>query len=66
MYDYSDAGRDQSRPYTLISGRYRLLKRLRRGGMSEVFLAFDEQEQRQVALKIVMNKDSEFIKRMKR
>ena len=66
MYDYSDAGRDQSRPYTLISGRYRLLKRLRRGGMSEVFLAFDEQEQRQVALKIVMNSDAECIKRLQR
>lgn len=51
---------------TLISGRYRLLKRLRRGGMSEVFLAFDEQEQQQVALKIVMNSDGDCIKRLRR
>ncbi len=50
----------------LISGRYRLLKRLRRGGMSEVFLALDEQEQRQVALKIVMNSDADCIKRLQR
>jgi serine/threonine protein kinase len=51
---------------TLISGRYRLLKRLRRGGMSEVFLALDEQEQQQVAIKIVMNSDADCIKRLRR
>ena len=51
---------------TLISGRYRLLKRLRRGGMSEVFLALDEREQQQVALKIVMNNDADCIKRLQR
>ena len=51
---------------TLISGRYRLLKRLRRGGMSEVFLALDEQKQQQVAIKIVMNSDAECIKRLQR
>jgi serine/threonine protein kinase len=57
MQDHSD---------TLISDRYRLLKRLRRGGMSEVFLAFDEQEQQQVAIKIVMNSDAECMKRLQR
>lgn len=51
---------------TLISGRYRLLKSLRRGGMSEVFLAHDEQEQQQVAIKIVMSDDAENIKRQQR
>ena len=51
---------------TLISGRYRLLKSLRRGGMSEVCLALDEQEQRQVAIKLVMSDDTERIKRLQR
>jgi serine/threonine protein kinase len=51
---------------TLISGRYRLLERLRRGGMSEVFLALDEQEHQQVAIKIVMNSDADCIKRLQR
>ncbi len=51
---------------TLISDRYRLLKSLRRGGMSEVFLALDEQEQQQVAIKIVMSDDAECIKRLQR
>src|ERR1700737_483859 len=50
----------------LISGRYGLLKRLRRGGMSEVFLALDEQTQQQVAIKIVTNSDSDCIKRLQR
>ena len=50
----------------LISGRYRILKRLRRGGMSEVFLAFDEQTQQQVAIKIVTNSDSECVQRLQR
>jgi serine/threonine protein kinase len=50
----------------LISGRYRLLKRLRRGGMSEVFLALDEQIQQQVAVKIVTNSDSECVQRLRR
>lgn len=51
---------------TLISDRYRLLKRLRRGGMSEVFLAFDEQTQQQVAIKLVSNGDGDCIKRLQR
>ncbi len=50
----------------LISGRYRLLKRLRRGGMSDVFLALDEQIQQQVAIKIVTNSDSECVQRLQR
>ncbi|HKV59337.1 MAG TPA: serine/threonine-protein kinase [Ktedonobacteraceae bacterium] len=50
----------------IISGRYRLLKHLRRGGMSEVFLAFDEQAQQQVAIKIVTNSDPDCIQRLQR
>lgn len=50
----------------LIAGRYRLQRRLRRGGMSEVFLAFDEQAQQQVALKLVSNGSPDCFKRLKR
>ncbi len=50
----------------LIDGRYRLLHCLRRGGMSEVFLAFDEQQQEQVALKLVSNNKPDCFKRLKR
>ena len=51
---------------TLFSGRYRLLKSLRRGGMSEVFLALDEQTRQQVAVKLVTNSDPECIQRLQR
>src|SRR5579864_579860 len=51
---------------SLIDGRYRLVRRLRRGGMSEVFLAFDEQAQQQVALKLVCDDDPDCFKRLKR
>lgn len=57
MQDYLDIN---------ISGRYRLLKRLRRGGMSEVFLALDEQTQQQVAIKVVTNSDPDCIQRLQR
>ena len=50
----------------IISERYRLLKHLRRGGMSEVFLAFDEQTQQQVAIKIVTSSDPDCIQRLQR
>src|SRR5260221_8687443 len=36
-----------------ISGRYRLQQRLCRGGMSDVYLAYDELMQREVAIKLV-------------
>src|ERR1700674_5059253 len=48
----------------IISKRFRLLKRLRRGGMSEVFLAFDEKAQQQVAIKLVTGNDSDCMKRL--
>jgi serine/threonine protein kinase len=50
----------------IIAGRYRLLHRLRRGGMSEVFLANDEQAQQQVALKLVSNTTPDDFKRLQR
>lgn len=49
-----------------INGRYRLLRCLRRGGMSEVYLSFDEQKQEQVAIKLVSNNKPDCFKRLKR
>ncbi len=57
MLDYSNV---------IISGRYRLLNPLRRGGMSEVFLAFDEQVQQQVAIKLVTSTSPDCMKRLQR
>jgi serine/threonine protein kinase len=48
----------------MISERYRLLERLHRGGMSEVFLAFDERMQQHVAIKLVPGDDSDRMKRL--
>lgn len=50
----------------LVAGHYRLLHRLRRGGMSEVFLALDEQTQQQVALKLVSSTSADDFQRLKR
>jgi serine/threonine protein kinase len=49
-----------------ISGRYRLQHPLRRGGMSEVYLAYDELLQRDVALKLVSGDDHNSIQRLHR
>ena len=57
MLDYSNV---------IISGRYRLLNPLQRGGMSEVFLAFDEQIRQQVAIKLVTSNSSDCMKRLQR
>ncbi len=48
----------------IISERYRLLERLHRSGMSEVFLAFDERMQQHVAIKLVPSGDSDCMKRL--
>jgi len=48
----------------IISERYRLLERLHRGRMSEVFLAFDERMQQHVAIKLVLSDDSDCMKRL--
>ena len=43
----------------LISGRYRLQQRLCRGGMSDVYLAYDELLHREIAIKLVSSDNPE-------
>lgn len=47
-------------------GRYQLLGRLGRGGMSEVYLAYDEKMNRNVALKVVSSSQSDYLERFQR
>lgn len=47
-------------------GRYRLRRRLGRGGMSEVYLATDELMHRDVALKVVSSTHTDYIERFQR
>ena len=47
-------------------GHYQLLGRLGRGGMSEVYLAYDEQENRNVALKVVSSSHTDYLERFHR
>src|SRR6516162_3345054 len=54
--DWNAAGGDSQQSFPLLHpvkiGRYNLLKRLGKGGFGEVFLAFDEDLERAVAIKI--------------
>jgi eukaryotic-like serine/threonine-protein kinase len=47
-------------------GRYHILRRLGRGGMSEVYLAHDERMNRDVAIKVVSSTHADYIERFHR
>src|ERR1700691_3725400 len=48
----------------VLGGRYRLVRLLGRGGMSDVYEALDETSGNRVAIKIVRSSDPEFARRL--
>ena len=56
-------------PDTMISGRYRLIRRIGAGGMADVWCADDEMLNRRVALKFLLERyaqDEQFVERFRR
>lgn len=49
-----------------ILGRYYILERLGQGGMSEVYLAYDELMNRNVAVKVVSSSHADYLERFRR
>ena len=65
----TDPAPDLKQPGALIGGRYRLLERLGRGGMAEVFKAYQESLDRHVAIKFMhafLAEDPQFQQRFRR
>ncbi|HET8846426.1 MAG TPA: protein kinase, partial [Ktedonobacteraceae bacterium] len=50
----------------LTLGRYELRRRIAQGGMAEVYLAYDRQVRRQVAVKVLYGRDEPFVRRFER
>jgi serine/threonine protein kinase len=50
----------------LTLGRYELRHRIAQGGMAEVYLAYDRQVRRQVAVKVLYGRDEQFVRRFER
>lgn len=50
----------------LTLGRYELRNRIAQGGMAEVYLAYDRQIRRQVAVKVLYGRDEPFVRRFER
>jgi serine/threonine protein kinase len=50
----------------LTLGRYELRRRIAQGGMAEVYLGYDRQVRRQVAVKVLYGRDESFVRRFER
>ena len=50
----------------LTLGRYELRRRVARGGMAEVYVAYDRRVRRQVAIKVLYGRDESFVRRFER
>src|SRR5436305_7641084 len=47
-------------------GRYELRRHVAQGGMSDIYLAYDQQVKRHVAVKVLYGSDEPFVQRFKR